>query len=118
MLQFSVLCDRVVSTPSGKPNLEEVFAMIMRPSRIRYFLVNRFIDGVGTFRQKIRIYRPDVHEFRDSPEAAFTLENRTQAFDFISQIETDFDKPGVWWIQILLNDKNILSYPIPVFEGL
>lgn len=117
VLQFSVLCDRVVSTPSGKPNFEEVFGMITRPSRIRCFVANRFINGFGTFRQKIRVYKPDAHDFRDSPEATFSLQDRTQAFDVVTQIETDFDKPGVWWIQILLNEKNILSYPLPVLKG-
>ena len=116
-LQFSILCDRVVITPSGKPNFEEVFSLIIRPSRIRYFMVNRYINGVGAFRQKIRVYKPDTREFRDSPELTFKLEDRALAFDAVAQIETNFDRPGVWWIQILLNEKNILSYPLPILEG-
>jgi len=117
LLQTSVICERVVPTPSGKPNLEEVFSLLVRPSLMRFFIFNRYINGLGEFGQKIRIYKPDVQDFIELPELRFRLEDRALAHDMVAQLQVNFDKPGVWWIQILLNDKPILSYPLPVFKG-
>ena len=115
VLQFSVPCDRYVSTPSGKPNLEEVFSLFIRPGPHRFFIVNRFINGLGVHKQKLRIYKPNATEFTEGPEREFKMENRALPYDVLIDVAFNFDEPGVWWLQILLDEEPILSYPIPVY---
>jgi len=63
----------------------------------------------------MRIYKPNAVDFKDGPEVEFKLENRAVAHDVAGQVDIAFDEPGVWWIQILLDDQPVLSYPLPVW---
>jgi hypothetical protein len=116
ILQFSVLCDRYVQTPSGKPNFEEVFSLLLKTGTYRFFVVNRFINGLGVHKQKLRFYKPNAIDFKEGPTNEFKIENRAFAIDIATQAFFDFDETGVWWLQVLLDDEPILSYPIPVYE--
>lgn len=116
-LQFSVLCERYVQTPSGKPNFEEVFAILLCPSTLRFTFVNRYVNGLGEFNQKIRIYKPDIQISWESPELKIKLGDRAHIYDAVATVQRNFEVSGVWWIEILLNNKPIMCYPLPVYDG-
>ncbi len=119
-LQFSVLCDNIKVEPGGnKPNLVGVFSLFVRPGIVpQFFQVNRWIDGIGEYRQVTQILSPDISRHAWTEEIAFELKDRTQAHDVINRFQDlNFEKTGVYWVQILLDGEPVLSYPLPVLEG-
>jgi hypothetical protein len=119
-LQFSVLCDNIKVEPgSNKPNFVGVFSLFVRPGIVpQFFQVNRWIDGIGKYRQVTQILSPDLSQYVRTEEITFELKDRTQTHDVINRFQgLNFEKPGVYWVQILLDGEPTLSYPLPVLEG-
>jgi len=119
-LQFSVLCDNIKVEPgSSKPNFAGVFSLFVRPGIVpQFFQVNRWIDGIGEYRQVTQILSPDLSRYAWTEEITFELKDRTQSHDVINRFQgLNFEKHGVYWVQILLDGEPVLSYPLPVLEG-
>ena len=63
ILQFSVLCDGIAQGQGGKPVFIRVFSNFVRTGIIaQFFIVNRWVYGKGTFKQKIVIEDPDLQK--------------------------------------------------------
>ena len=119
ILQFSVLCDGVAQGQGNKPVFIGVFSNFVRTGVVpQFFIVNRWIYGKGTFKQKIVIKSPDLAKtVVEIPEQEFVLKDEINSADIINGfVSVNFEKSGVYWVQIMLDDKMIMSYPIPVFE--
>lgn len=121
ILQFSILCD-AFSSPEGekgKPTLIGIFNHLVRPTTIpQFFVVNRWINGIGEHSQVIKILDPELTEIHNSGEQKFSLASKVNAADVIYGIvNMPFPKPGVYWIKIELNGKTALAYPLPVKKG-
>lgn len=120
ILQFSVLCDGV-ATPQemrSKPVFIGVFSSILRPMTIpQFFIVNRWINGLGEHSQIITILDPELKQLAKIEEQKFVLPLKVNTADIISAfVNLNFSKPGVYWIRIELDGKTAMSYPLPVFE--
>lgn len=120
ILQFSILCDGVAQDEqNNKLSLIGVFTMLLRPHIIpQFFIVNKWIYGKGTFETHIIIRDPDLKPITDMPKQQFTLQKETQSHDIINGfVNVNFETPGVYWIEVYLNDSLSISYPLPVHSG-
>lgn len=118
ILQFSVLCDGIAQQ-ANKPVFIGVFSSIMRVGVIpQFFIVNRWVYGVGTFKQKIAIKDPDLKKtISEVPEQEFSLEKEINGADIVNGfVNINFEKSGVYWVEIMLDKELIMSYPLPVYE--
>ena len=121
ILQFSVLCDGV-ATPQemrNKPVFIGVFSSVLKPMTIpQFFIVNRWINGLGEHSQIITILDPELKQIAKIEEQKFNLQSKVAAADIVSAfVNLNFPKPGVYWIKIELDNKTAMSYPLPVFEA-
>jgi len=117
-LQFSVPCDGIAKGPNNKPVFVGIFSSILRPTVIpQFFIANRWINGIGEFTQTIKILDPELNEVAKSQPQKFKLDSKAKAADLFSGfINMNFNKVGVYWITVELDDELILSYPLPVFD--
>lgn len=119
VLQFSVLCDGVAKGPGNKPVLIGVFNNLVRTGVIpQFFIVNRWIYGTGTFKQKIAIKDPDLTKsVAEVANQEFVLRDETTPVDLLSGfVNVNFEKSGVYWVEVSIDNEVVLSYPLPVFE--
>jgi len=119
-LQSSILCDDVRQERNGKFILIGLFDAIGIPKfpviYPRLFMVTRWCSGEGEFKQRTRILKPDqstlLIEGKDipvrlpNPEATATS---VEAF-----MNVNFQEPGTYWIEILLDGDLKVRYPLRV----
>ncbi len=83
----------------------------------QFFIVNRWINGIGEFEQIVKILDPDLKEVTKSESQKFKIDSKAKSADLFSGfININFEKVGVYWISVELNGDMILSYPLPVFN--
>jgi len=118
ILQFSVPCDGIAKSQNNKPVFVGIFSSILRPSVIpQFFVANRWVNGIGEFEQVIKILDPELKEIAKSELQKFKLDSKAKAADLFSGfINMSFNKSGVYWIVIELNNDVAMSYPLPVFN--
>lgn len=117
-LQFSVPCDGVAKGPNNKPVFVGIFSSILRPSIIpQFFIVNRWINGIGEFEQVVKILNPELKEIAKSESQKFKLDSKAKSADLFSGfINMNFDKSGVYWIVVEISGDSAMSYPLPIFD--
>jgi len=119
-LQMSVLCDDVRQERSGKFILIGLFDVIGMPQFPALFprvcIVNRWCSGQGVFKEKTRIVGPDngivIAEGQGIPVQLQNTEATVTNVEFFMNLK--FDKEGVYWIEVLLDDDLKLRYPLRV----
>lgn len=119
-LQMSVLCDDVRQERTGKFILIGLFDMIGLPQFPALFprvcIVNRWCSGQGTFMEKTRIVGSDngvvVAEGQGIQVKLPNTESTVTNVEFF--INLKFDKEGVYWIEVLLDNDLKLRYPLRV----
>jgi hypothetical protein len=119
-LQMSVLCDDVRQERSGKFILIGLFDVIGMPQFPALFprvcIVNRWCSGQGVFKEKTRIVGPDngvvIAEGQGIPVQLQGTESTVTNVEFFMNLK--FDKEGVYWIEVLLDDDLKLRYPLRV----
>ena len=119
VLQFSVLCDGVAKGQAGKPVFIGVFDNFVRTGVIaQFFIVNRWIYGKGKFKQKIDIKDPELNKnVVEIADQEFDLLSETSPANIITAlVNAKFEKPGVYWVEVYLNNELVMSYPLPVYE--
>jgi len=118
ILQFSVLCDGVAKQ-GNKPVFIGVFSNFVRTGVIaQFFIANRWIYGKGTFKQKIAIKDPNLQKtIAEIPDQEFVLKEEINGADIVNGfVNVNFGKPGVYWVEISLDNELLMSYPLPVYE--
>jgi hypothetical protein len=118
-LQFAVLCDNVAFGPEGKVVFVGVFDTFLTPGPVaQFFVVTRWVNGLGEHAMKIRILNPELEPVLTTPDVRMTLRDKndraTTQMGFQNFI---FSSPGVHWFEILLNEVLVLAIPVPVFEA-
>lgn len=117
VLQFAVLCDGITAPDQrGKVSFIGIFDKFIRPGIIPHFsLALGWKNGKGTFNHKVRLLNPDLKQLLESPDLPIELKHETQsARNVIDFNGMDFSKPGVYWVEILLEGETIMSIPLPV----
>ena len=118
-LQFAVLCDNVASGPGGKPVFVGVFDSFVKPGLVpQLFVVTRWVNGVGDHTIKIRVLNPELEPIFRTPGMTIKLRDKNaRATTRLGFQNFLFPSPGVYWFEILLNERLALAIPVPVFEG-
>ena len=120
VLQFSVLCDAVAQDPNNRKfSLFGLFDKILFPSVMQqFFVVNKWNNGQGNFRQTVEILKPDLSPAVPPAVQTFALPSRTDggAVVAVGFLLFNFSEPGVWWVQVKLDDELVIAYPLPVNE--
>ncbi len=121
-LQFSVLCDDIGRTGDGKMIVHGVFESIVAPSfpatHRPCYVSNRWSGGAGTFRERVRVVSSDGDTvILNGPETTFTLRSRASCHTVICRLGgLSFDKPGTYYVQVLLDDTVVCEYALAVRE--
>jgi len=116
-LLFSVLCDDVRREDNGKFMLIGLFEAIgakkfpaLHPA---LFVMNCWIAGSGTFKQKTRIINRDGSILAEDRETLFQLKDLKTKHKIIARFNNlKFDSPGEYSVEILLDGDLKIRYPL------
>ncbi len=120
-LQFSVLCDDVRREDNGKFILIGIFeaiATLKFPSVYNQLhVVNRWCNGEGRYRQKVRIVSPENATVSEVPETEIALSETFATVTAHSVFRNvPFQSPGRHWIEVLLDGDLVQRYPLMVLQ--
>lgn len=118
-LLFSVLCDDVRREHNGKFILIGLFETIgarkfpaIHPA---LYIMNCWISGLGTFRQRSRIINKDGKVLVEDKETTFSLKDLKSKHRIIARFNNlKFEMPGEYSVEILLNGELKVRYPLIV----
>ena len=118
ILQYVILCDAVAKDQSGKPVYIGAFDRLNRPTILPQFVVAlKWICGLGSHIFKFNILEPDLNILKTFGDFPIQFKAKTDVIhaDF-PIINFNFDKVGVYWIEVILNNDSYLSIPLPVHQ--
>ena len=118
-LQCSLLCEDIRQEVTSNLILIGVLQLIRVPqlpvTAFKICVVNRWTAGVGQFTESFRLLAPDQTTVLRKGDSKFALQDANQAqtnVTFLSQVE--FATPGIYFVEILVDDVMKLRYPLPV----
>ena len=118
-LQCSLLCEDIRQEVTSNLILIGVLQLIRVPqlpvTAFKICVVNRWTAGVGQFTESFRLLAPDQTTVLRKGDSKFALQDANQAqtnVTFLSQVE--FTMPGVYFVEVLVDDVMKLRYPLPV----
>jgi len=117
-LQASLMCDDVRQERNGKFMLIGLFDALAVPHFPAIFqkicVVNRWCCGEGEFIQRSRILGPDSDTVLVEGKAVTIKLPDPQATATSVELflNARFEKPGTYWVEILLGNELILRYPL------
>lgn len=117
-LQSSLLCDDVRQERNGKFMLIGLFDMVAVPAYPAMFqricVVNRWCCGLGTFKQRTRLIKPDgqtaLIEGRDVAVNLPDSESTATSVEFFLNVR--FEIPGTYWVEVVLDGDLKVRYPL------
>ena len=118
-LQCSVLCEDVRQEATCNFIALGIIGMIRVPKMPivagKLCVFTRWVAGVGAFYENIRLIAPDLETFVCKCETKFTLRDPAHHATNIAVFAgTKFETPGVYNIEVVVDDVMKLRYPIPV----
>ena len=118
-LQSSLLCDGVRQQANGDLIILGVMGLIRVPqvpvTAQVVLVLNRWTAGVGQFTETVRFIAPDQTTVVRKGEAKFGLQDPAHsATNMIGLQQVEFKVPGVYWMEVLVDDVMKLRYPVPV----
>ena len=118
-LQCSLLCEDIRQEVTGNLMLIGVLQLIRVPqlpvTAFKICVVNRWTAGVGQFTESFRLLAPDQTTVLRKGDSKFALQDANQAqtnVTFLAQVQ--FETPGVYFVEVLVDDVMKLRYPLPV----
>jgi len=120
-LQFSVLCDDVRVENTGKFILIGLFEAVRArsfPVQHPYlYVVNRWCNGQGHFREQTRLVDAGNNNVVVGNENTFELKSSTGVYTVVNRFaNVKFSEPGTYWIEVLLDSKLCRRYPITLVD--
>jgi hypothetical protein len=121
-LLFSILCDDVRREDNGKFMLIGLFETIGAASfparHSTLYVMNCWCSGVGAFRQRTRIVTPENVKLIEDEETQFTLADLKAKHRIVARFNNvQFDTPGEYAVEVLLNGELRVRYPLLVEKG-
>jgi hypothetical protein len=118
-LQCSLLCEDIRQEVTGNLILIGVLQLVRVPqlpvTAFKICVVNRWTAGVGQFTESYRLLAPDQTTVLRKGDTKFALQDANQAqtnVTFLPQVQ--FETPGVYFVEVLVDDVMKLRYPLPV----
>ena len=119
VLQYAILCDAIAKDKFGKSVYIGAFDSLNRTIVLPQFIISlKWICGLGLHTFKFNILNPELQILHTKENIQMQFSSKTQSIyaDF-PIINFNFDTPGVYWIEIFLNDKSHLSIPLSVHKS-
>jgi len=118
-LQCSLLCEDIRQEVSGNLILIGVLQLVRVPqlpvTAFKLCVFNRWTAGVGQFTESIRLLAPDQTTVLRKGEAKFALQDPVHAVTNVTVLgQVEFATPGVYFVEVLVDDVMKLRYPLPV----
>lgn len=117
-LQSSLVCDDVRQERNGKFIIIGIFDAIAVPKYPATFqricMVNRWCCGDGEFTQQSRLLKPDgITVLTEGKPVAVKLASSTATATCVEIfMNLQFENPGIYWTEVLLDGKLKLRYPL------
>ena len=117
-LQSSIICDDVRQERNGKFILIGIFDAIAMPKYPAVFprlcLVNRWCCGDGEFTQQSRLLKPDgITVLTEAKPVGVKLASNTATATCVEIfMNLQFENPGIYWTEVLLDGQLKLRYPL------
>ena len=118
-LQCSLLCEDIRQETTGNFILLGVMNFVRVPqvpvTAHKICVFNRWTAGVGQFTESFRLLAPDQTTVLRKGDSKFALPDANHAqtnVTFLAQVE--FTTPGVYFVEVLVDDVMKLRYPLPV----
>lgn len=120
-LQASLLCEDVRQEVTGNFILLGVIGVIRVPRlpivAARLCVFNRWTAGVGQFHEKVRLIAPDGETLVRESQVRFALKEPTHHAINVSMLtQLQFQKAGVYYVEVLVDDVMKLRYAIPLIH--
>lgn len=122
-LQFSIPCLGVEEEGNKPPSFKYIFYELPFPNfpikAPPFFINNGWSYGLGPHTERTRILRPDRRQqLTDTGNHDFVLEDQETPFMAINMYQDIvFPEPGVYWVQIYLDNQQVIEYPLPVRQA-
>lgn len=121
-LQCSLLCEDIRQEASGNFILVGVIGYLRVPqlpvTALKVCLFNRWTAGYGQFVESVRLIAPDQTTVLAKSEMRFALEDVTRnATTATVWSPIKFELPGVYYIEVLVDDVMKLRFPLAIYVG-
>lgn len=118
-LQCSLLCEDVRQEVTGNFIIVGVIGLIRVPQvpiyAAKLCVFNRWVAGIGQFTEVVRLTAPDGATVLRQNTVKFQLNDPAQAMTTVSVLQNiEFAQPGVYSLEILIDDVMKLRVPVPV----
>ena len=118
-LQCSLLCEDIRQEASGNFILLGVLNLVRVPqlpvTAFKICVFNRWTAGVGQFSESVRLLAPDQTTVMRKGEVKFALQDASHTATNVTVLgQVEFTAPGVYFVEVLVDDVMKLRYPLPV----
>jgi hypothetical protein len=118
-LQCSLLCEDIRQEATGNFILLGVLNFVRVPqlpvTAFKICVFNRWTAGVGQFTENVRLIAPDQTTVLRKGEVKFALQDANHAATNVTVLgQVEFAAPGVYFVEVLVDDVMKLRYPLPI----
>src|SRR5258705_679517 len=118
-LQCSLLCEDIRQETTGNFILLGGMNFVRVPqvpvTAFKMCVFNRWTAGVGQFTESIRLLAPDQMTVLRKCEVQFALPHATHSATNVTVLgQVEFAVPGVYYVEVLVDDVMKLRYPLPI----
>jgi hypothetical protein len=113
------MCEEVRQEVTGNFFLIGVINFLRVPQlpvmAFKLSLFNRWTAGIGQFTESARLVAPDQTTVLRKGEVKFVLQDAaSHATNVTVLTQVEFKVPGIYYVEILVDDVMKLRYPVPV----
>ncbi len=118
-LQASLVCQDVRQEANGNLILIGIMQFIPVPetpiAAAQILVFNRWAAGVGQFTDCVRLIAPDQTTVVAKTDLKFALQHAHSCATNVNVLRNvEFKAPGVYYVEVLVDDVLKLRYPLPV----
>ena len=118
-LQCSLVCEEVRQEANGNFFIVGIINLIRVPqlpvTALKLCFFNRWTAGVGQFQESVRLIAPDQTTVLRKSEMKFALKDAAFNSTNVTLFgQVKFEVPGVYQVEILVDDVMKIRYPLPV----
>ena len=118
-LQCSLLCEDIRQEATGNFILLGVLNFVRVPqlpvTALKICVFNRWTAGVGGFTDSVRLLAPDQTTVLRKGDVKFALQDPNHSATNVTVLgQVEFATPGVYYVEVLVDDVMKLRYPLPI----
>ena len=118
-LQCSLVCEDIRQEATGNFILLGVLNFVRVPqlpvTAFKICVFNRWTAGVGQFTESVRLLGPDQTTVLRKGEVKFALQDANHCATNVTVLgQVEFATPGVYFVEVLVDDVMKLRYPLPI----